>query len=73
MFKYNPNSDEYAMLDLDQANKKVIMNAEYGGSGAPTAAFSSSSILGSIRFIVSIVDMIKSFFIAINLIFLSNF
>lgn len=39
MFKYNPNSDEYAMLDLDQANKKVIMNAEYGGSGAPTAAF----------------------------------
>ena len=39
MFKYNPNSDEYSMLDLDQYNKKVIMNAEYGGSGAPTAAF----------------------------------
>lgn len=39
MFKYSPESDEYAMLDLDQQNKKVIMNAEYGGSGAPTAAF----------------------------------
>lgn len=39
MFKYNPFSDEYADLDLDQGNKKVIMNAEYGGSGAPTAAF----------------------------------
>lgn len=39
MFKFNPFSDEYADLDLDQQNKKVIMNAEYGGSGAPTAAF----------------------------------
>lgn len=39
MFKYNPASDEYAQLDLDQNNKKVIMNAEYGGSGTPTAAF----------------------------------
>lgn len=39
MFKFAPESDEYAMLDLDQQNKKVIMNAEYGGSGAPTAAF----------------------------------
>ena len=39
MFKYDPKSDEYAMLDLDQQNKKVIMNAEYGGSGTPTAAF----------------------------------
>ena len=39
MFEYNPASDEYQMLDLDQGNKKVIMNAEYGGSGAPTAAF----------------------------------
>lgn len=39
MFKYLPQSDEYQMLDLDQGNKKVIMNAEYGGSGAPTAAF----------------------------------
>lgn len=39
MFKYKPNSDEYQALDLDQQNKKVVMNAEYGGSGAPTAAF----------------------------------
>lgn len=39
MFGLNPNSDEYAQLDLDQQNKKVIMNADYGGSGAPTAAF----------------------------------
>lgn len=39
MFGFSPESDEYQMLDLDQGNKKVIMNAEYGGSGAPTAAF----------------------------------
>lgn len=39
MFEFSPDSDEYQMLDLDQSNKKVIMNAEYGGSGAPTAAF----------------------------------
>lgn len=39
MFSFDPGSDEYQMLDLDQQNKKVIMNAEYGGSGAPTAAF----------------------------------
>lgn len=39
MFKYNPESDEYRILDLDQNNQKVIMNAEYGGSGTPTAAF----------------------------------
>lgn len=39
MYGFNPYSDEYAMLDLSQQNKKVIMNAEYGGSGTPTAAF----------------------------------
>ena len=39
MFNMRPGSDEYQMADLDQGNKKVIMNAEYGGSGAPTAAF----------------------------------
>lgn len=39
MFAFKPGSDEYQALDLDQGNKKVIMNAEYGGSGAPTAAF----------------------------------
>lgn len=39
MFKMRPDSDEYNMSDLDQSNKKVVMNAEYGGSGAPTAAF----------------------------------
>ena len=33
------DDDKYRSLDLDQKNKKVIMNAEYGGSGAPTAAF----------------------------------
>lgn len=39
MFSLPPDSDDYQALDLDQQNKKVIMNAEYGGSGAPTAAF----------------------------------
>ncbi len=39
MFKYPPGSSEYQEKDLDQQNKKVIMNAEYGGSGNPKAAF----------------------------------
>lgn len=39
MFSYPPTSDEYQMLDLDQQNQKVIMNADYGGSGTKTAAF----------------------------------
>ena len=39
MFKFKAGSDEYNMKDLEQGNLKVIMNAEYGGSGAPTAAF----------------------------------
>lgn len=39
MFQYKPSDDKYGMLDLEQSNTKVIMNAEYGGSGAPTAAF----------------------------------
>lgn len=39
MFSYPPNSDEYRRLDLEQLNTKIIMNAEYGASGTPTAAF----------------------------------
>ena len=39
MYQYKAGTDKYMMLDLDQQNKKVIMNAEYGGSGTPTAAF----------------------------------
>ena len=39
MFSLKAGSDEYAMKDLEQQNIKVVMNAEYGGSGAPTAAF----------------------------------
>ena len=39
MFVLDPKSDEYAALDLEQGNIKVIMNSDYGGSGAPTAAF----------------------------------
>jgi hypothetical protein len=39
MFKYKPTDDEYKRLDLAQLNAKVIMNAEYGASGAPSAAF----------------------------------
>lgn len=39
MFKYKATDDEYKRLDLSQLNAKVIMNAEYGASGAPTAAF----------------------------------
>lgn len=39
MYKFKPEDDEYQLLDLQQGNDKVVMNAEYGGSGAPTAAF----------------------------------
>lgn len=39
MFAMDPKSDEYSAADLEQGNKKVIMNADYGGSGTPTAAF----------------------------------
>jgi DNA polymerase elongation subunit (family B) len=39
MFKYKRTDDEYKQLDLVQTNAKVVMNAEYGASGAPTAAF----------------------------------
>ncbi len=37
--KQEGDMDKYQLLDLDQQNQKVIMNAEYGGSGTPTAAF----------------------------------
>ena len=39
MFNYEPSSYEYKRLDLSQKNLKVIMNAEYGGSGTKTSAF----------------------------------
>ena len=39
MFKYKNTDDEYRRLDLNQGNLKVVMNAEYGASGAPSAAF----------------------------------
>ena len=39
MFSFDPLSDEYRQADLNQQNLKVIMNAEYGGSGNPKAAF----------------------------------
>jgi len=39
MFNYKAGSDEYMFCDLSQQNAKVIMNAEYGGSGNETAAF----------------------------------
>lgn len=39
MFQYHPDSYEYQQSELAQMNLKVLMNAEYGGSGAKTAAF----------------------------------
>jgi hypothetical protein len=39
MFQYHPDSYEYQHSELEQMNLKVLMNAEYGGSGAKTAAF----------------------------------
>jgi hypothetical protein len=37
--KSRGDMDRYHQLDLEQINTKVIMNAEYGASGAPTSAF----------------------------------
>ncbi|MCM1218420.1 MAG: hypothetical protein NC548_28365 [Lachnospiraceae bacterium] len=63
MFRYKPGSDEYAALDLDQNNKKVIMNAEYGGSGAPTAAFYTKySPAATTLMAQSIITTMASFF-----------
>lgn len=39
MFANQKNPDRYAQLDLGQQNTKVVMNADYGASGAPTSAF----------------------------------
>ena len=76
MFKYSPTSDEYATLDLDQQNKKVIMNAEYGGSGAPTAAFYTKySPAATTLMAQSIITTMAAFFegyIGDNLKFFSN-
>jgi len=41
MFDARNDPDLYQQLDLTQSNKKVAMNAEYGASGSPTAAFYS--------------------------------
>jgi len=39
MFKYASGSDEAIAKELEQKNLKVILNADYGGSGNETAAF----------------------------------
>ena len=39
MFQFDLNSDEYRRGELNQLNLKKIMNAEYGASGNPKAAF----------------------------------
>lgn len=63
MFKYKETSDEYKTLDLDQQNKKVIMNAEYGGSGTPTAAFYTKySPAATTSMAQSIITVMAAFF-----------
>ena len=63
MFKYKPSDDKYQMLDLDQSNVKVIMNAEYGGSGAPTAAFYTKySPAATTMMAQSIITIMAAFF-----------
>lgn len=41
MFSYQKGSINYINLDIHQGNIKVIMNADYGGSGTPYSAFYS--------------------------------
>ena len=44
MYKYDKNSVEYALLNTEQGSIKVIMNADYGGSGTTLSAFYSCYI-----------------------------
>lgn len=41
MFKHKKGSPQYKSLNVGQINIKVIMNADYGGSGTPLAPFFS--------------------------------
>ena len=44
MYKYDKKSVEYALLNTSQGSIKVIMNADYGGSGTTLSAFYSCYI-----------------------------
>lgn len=44
MFKYEKKSVEYQNLNTEQSSIKVIMNADYGGSGTPLSPFYSQYI-----------------------------
>lgn len=44
MYKYDKNSVEYALLNTEQLSIKVIMNADYGGSGTTLSPFYSCYI-----------------------------
>ena len=44
MWQYDKKSIEYVNLNTDQGNIKVIMNADYGGSGSPLSPFYSPYI-----------------------------
>lgn len=44
MFKYDKESIEYMNLNTEQGSIKVIMNADYGGSGTPLSPFYSQYI-----------------------------
>lgn len=44
MYKYDKKSVEYALLNTEQGSIKVIMNADYGGSGTTLSAFYSCYI-----------------------------
>ena len=41
MYQFEPSSIEYKNLDVGQGNVKVIMNADYGGSGTTLSPFYS--------------------------------
>ena len=41
MYTFNPDSIEYKNLNIGQGNVKVIMNADYGGSGTTMSPFYS--------------------------------
>ena len=44
MFKFDESSAEYKNLNTEQGSIKVIMNADYGGSGTPLSPFYSQYI-----------------------------
>jgi len=67
-------SKEYAHLDLDQGNQKVLMNSYYGSSGAQTSAFfnlwTATSTTLSAQSVISTTEQTFEAFLSDNYVFI---